>query len=142
MKYYPIDEGMARAAHDANSMRDYGENTTTREYQRRVDEAYAAGEERKHAYVAIVEPGAFDKLQIDPNGIITYDKQFAGVLKQNVKGKYTDIADIDFPLLVQFYTAAFNAAQTSDENTVTVYIHAFFREMGIEAGKGNAPDIM
>ena len=50
MKYYPIDEGMARAAHDANSMRDYGENTTTLEYQRRVDEAYAAGEERKQKY--------------------------------------------------------------------------------------------
>ena len=115
-------------------------------YQRHIsDKDYMhalTAERNKTAYVAIVEPGAFDKLQIDPNGIITYDKQFAGVLKQNVKGKYTDIADIDFPLLVQFYTAAFNAAQTSDANTVTVYIPAFFREMGIEAGKGNAPDIM
>lgn len=115
-------------------------------YQRHIsDKDYMhalTAERNKTAYIAVVQPGAFDKLQIDENGIVTYDKQFAGVLKKNVKGKYTDIADIDFPLLVQFYTAAFNAAQTQDAKTVTVYMPSFFREMGIETASGNASDIM
>ena len=119
--------------HACDAAKKAGQIVSAGFYQRHIsDKDYMhalTAERNKTAYVAIVEPGAFDKLQIDPNGIITYNKQFAGVLKQNVKGKYTDIADIDFPLLVQFYTAAFNAAQTSDANTVTVYIPAFFREM-------------
>lgn len=40
-KYFPINEGSARTAHDMMSMRDYKEGSTTEEYRRSVDKAYA-----------------------------------------------------------------------------------------------------
>ena len=39
-KYFPINEGSARAAHNMMSFRDYGEGSTTAEYRRAVDRAY------------------------------------------------------------------------------------------------------
>lgn len=39
-KYFPINEGNARAAHNMMSMRDYSEGSTTAEYRRAVDKAY------------------------------------------------------------------------------------------------------
>lgn len=39
-KYFPINEGAARAAHNMMSMRDYSEGSTTRGYQSEVDKAY------------------------------------------------------------------------------------------------------
>ena len=38
-KYYPIDENMARRAHEMMSMRDYPENRATNEYRASVDKA-------------------------------------------------------------------------------------------------------
>lgn len=40
-KYYPIDENMARRAHEMMSMRDYPENRATNEYRAAVDKAAA-----------------------------------------------------------------------------------------------------
>lgn len=40
-KYYPIDENMARRAHEMMSMRDYPENRATSEYRAAVDKAAA-----------------------------------------------------------------------------------------------------
>lgn len=39
-KYFPINEGSARAAHDMMSMRDYSEGSTTAEYHSAADKAY------------------------------------------------------------------------------------------------------
>lgn len=39
-KYFPINEGSARTAHNMMSMRDYAEGSTTAEYRSAVDKAY------------------------------------------------------------------------------------------------------
>lgn len=39
-KYFPINEGSARTAHNMMSMRDYAEGSTTAEYRSMVDKAY------------------------------------------------------------------------------------------------------
>lgn len=39
-KYFPINEGNARTAHNMMSMRDYSEGSTTAGYRREVDKAY------------------------------------------------------------------------------------------------------
>lgn len=110
-------------------------------YQRHIsDKNYMhalTAQKNKTAYIAIIKSGALDKLHIDQNGIVTFDEQFAGVLKQSGKGKYTDIAEIDFPLLIQCYTAAFEAAQKFNSHTVTVYLPEFLRRMNIKTGNGN-----
>ena len=49
MKYYPIDENMARRAHEMMSMRDYPENRATNEYRAAVDKAAALVERCKAA---------------------------------------------------------------------------------------------
>lgn len=48
-KYYPIDENMARLAHEMMSMRDYPENRATNEYRAAVDKAAALVERCKSA---------------------------------------------------------------------------------------------
>lgn len=48
-KYYPIDESMARRAHEMMSMRDYPENRATNEYRAAVDKAAALVERCKAA---------------------------------------------------------------------------------------------
>lgn len=48
-KYYPIDENMARRAHEMMSMRDYPENRATNEYRAAVDKAAALVERCKAA---------------------------------------------------------------------------------------------
>lgn len=39
-KYFPINEGAARTAHNMMSMRDYSEGSTTKGYQSEVNKAY------------------------------------------------------------------------------------------------------
>lgn len=56
--YYPIDEKIARSAHDMNSMRDYTENRATNEYRAAVDKAAELVASRK----AKVSPYYHDKL--------------------------------------------------------------------------------
>lgn len=58
VKYYPIDEGIARRAHEMMSMRDYPENRATNEYRAAVDKATALVERRK----ASTSPYYHDKL--------------------------------------------------------------------------------
>lgn len=58
MKYYKIDENMARLAHEMMSMRDYPENQTTNEYRSTVDAAAALVEQQKKK----VSPYYHDKL--------------------------------------------------------------------------------
>lgn len=49
VKYYPIDEGIARRAHEMSSMRDYPKNRATNEYRASVDSAAALVARRKAA---------------------------------------------------------------------------------------------
>lgn len=58
MKYYEIDENMARLAHEMMSMRDYPENQETNEYRSTVDAAAALVEQQKKK----VSPYYHDKL--------------------------------------------------------------------------------
>lgn len=58
MKYYPIDERIARTAHEMMSMRDYPENNATREYRVAVDHAAELVERKKKT----VSPFYHDKL--------------------------------------------------------------------------------
>lgn len=57
-KYYPIDENMARLAHEMMSMRDYPENRATNEYRAAVDKAASLVERCK----AATSPYYHDKL--------------------------------------------------------------------------------
>lgn len=57
-KYYPIDEGTARRAHDMMSMTDYKDGSATAEYRAAVDKAAALVERRK----SVVSPYYHDKL--------------------------------------------------------------------------------
>lgn len=58
MKYYQIDDGMARLAHEMMSMRDYPENRATNEYRAAVDHAAELVEQKKKT----VSPFYHDKL--------------------------------------------------------------------------------
>lgn len=60
MKYYEIDENMARLAHEMMSMRDYPENQETNEYRSTVDAAVALVEQQKKK----VSPYYHDKLDV------------------------------------------------------------------------------
>ena len=61
VKYYPIDEDLARRAHDMMSMRDYPANRATEEYRAAVDKA-AALVERQKARVSPFYHGKLDAL--------------------------------------------------------------------------------
>ena len=95
----------------------------------------------KSAYIQVVKPGFFEKLDFT-GGVITWDREVAGVIRNNRRGSYEDIQDIDLPLLTQIYTATVKAHKSHSGYTITVYFNAFLREMGIDPGKSNAPDIM
>ena len=95
----------------------------------------------KSAYIQVVKPGFFEKLDFT-GGVITWDREVAGVIRNNRRGSYEDIQDIDPALLTQIYTAAVKAHKSHNGYTITVYFHKFLREMGIDPGKNNAPDIM
>lgn len=95
----------------------------------------------KSAYIQVMKPGFFEKLNFT-GGVITWDREVAGVIKNDRRGSYEDIQDIDPALLTQIYTAAFKAHKSYNGFTITVYLHKFLREMGIDPGKNNAPDIM
>lgn len=95
----------------------------------------------KNAYIALMNPDFFKRLDFE-NGTVMFDQETAGIVKQYSKGKYTDVQDLDFPLLTQIYTAAVKSNIRHDAFTITVSLPQFFREMGIETSKGNAPDIM
>ena len=95
----------------------------------------------KSAYIQVMTPNFFEKLDFT-GGVITWDKEVAGVIKNNRRGSYEDIQDIDPALLTQIYTAAVKAHKSHSGFTITVYLYKFLREMGIDPGKNNAPDIM
>lgn len=100
-------------------------------------------QQNKNAYIALMNPDFFKRLDFNmTDGTMTFDKETAGILKQYSKGKYTDVQDLDFPLLQQIYTAAVKSNVRHDAMTITVSLPQFFREMGVEMQKGNAPDIM
>ena len=94
-----------------------------------------------YAYLAMMTPDFLEHLDFE-NGIMTYDNQTAGIIKQYSKGKYTDVKNLDLPLLTQIYTAAIKSHIQNDSYTITVSLPHFFREMGIELTAGNSQDIM
>lgn len=98
-------------------------------------------QQNKNAYIALMNPDFFKRLDFE-NGTVMFDQETAGIVKKYSKGKYTDVQDLDFPLLTQIYTAAVKSNVRHDAFTITVSLPQFFREMGIETSKGNAPDIM
>lgn len=93
------------------------------------------------AYIALMNPDFFTRLNFE-SGAVTYDNQTAGIVKQYINGKYTDVQNLDFPLLTQIYTAAVKSNLRQDAFTITVSLPQFFREMGIEISSGNSQDIM
>ena len=95
----------------------------------------------KSAYIQVMTPDFFEKLDFT-GGVITWDREVAGVIKNNRRGSYEDIQDIDPALLTQIYTAAVKAHKSHSGFTITVYLYKFLREMGIDPGKNNAPDTM
>lgn len=98
-------------------------------------------QQNKNAYISLMQPDFFKALDFK-DGTITFDNETAGIVKQYRKGKYTDVQDLDFPLLTQIYTAAVKAYIRHDAYTITVSLPQFFREMGIDVSAGNAGDAM
>ena len=98
-------------------------------------------QKNKTAYIAIVDPAAFDGLTI-ADGFLRLDNDIMGRIKRYTKGKYEDISEIDLPLLVQCYTAAFKSIHSYGEHTVTVYQPQFFKEMGIDTHGEKSADMM
>ena len=108
------------------------------------DKKYQHGlttQQNKYAYIALMQPDFFNQLDFK-DGTFIYDGETAGIVKKYSKGKYTDVQELDIPLLTQIYTAAVRANIRHDAYTITVSLPQFFREMGVEVQKGNAPDIM
>ena len=108
------------------------------------DKKYQHGlstQQNKNAYIALMQPEFFKRFDF-ADGTLTFDKETAGIVKQYKKGKYSDIQNLDLPLLTQIYTAAVKSNIRHDAFTITVSLPKFFQEMGIEMSKGNAPDIM
>ena len=98
-------------------------------------------QKNRNAYIALMDEEFFQKFDFS-NGELIYDGAIAGQVKQHIRGRYEDVSAIDFPLLVQIYTAAVKAKMKYDSFTITVYIPTFFKEMGIDTGTGNASDFM
>ena len=93
------------------------------------------------AYIAMMTPEFFQQITFE-NGTMTYKDEFVGTIKAYRKGTYTDIRELDMPLLWNFYTAAWRAHIRHDTYTITVSMTQFFREAGIEISKGNSQDVM
>jgi len=98
-------------------------------------------QQNKNAYVAIATPELFSNLNLH-DGTVTCNDEIMGIIKKNTRGKYEDISEINFPFLVQSYTAAFKSAQTVKGFTITVYIPQFFKEMGVDMNGGKGADVM
>ena len=98
-------------------------------------------QKNKTAFIAVIDPKAFDGLTIQ-DGYLRLDDEIMGRFGQYIKGKYEDISEIDLPLLIQCYTAAFKALHSSDSHTITVYQPQFFKEMGIDRHGSKSADIM
>ena len=73
----------------------------------------------KSAYIQVVKPGFFEKLDFT-GGVITWDREVAGVIRNNRRGSYEDIQDIDPALLTQIYTAAVKAHKSYNGYTITL----------------------
>ena len=98
-------------------------------------------QKNKTAYIAVIDPAAFDGLTI-VDGFLRLDNDTMGKIKRYTRGKYEDISEIDLPLLVQCYTAAFKSVHSYGEHTVTVYTPQFFKEMGIDTHGEKSADMM
>ena len=112
------------------------------------DDKYEHGlstQRNKNAFIALMEPEFFERLDFE-NGALTFNQEISSIVKQYKLGKYTDIQDLDVPLLKQIYTVAVkNIIQQPTSNNayaIKMSLPQFFRDIGIETSKGNAPDIM
>lgn len=55
MRYYEIDEGAARTAHEANSMREFVAGAATEGYRAQVDEAYRMADDQAERFPEVAE---------------------------------------------------------------------------------------
>lgn len=141
----PVNQKGKKARISANKAARGGQLVSAGYYQISIsDKKYKHAlttKQNKSAYIAVMTPDFFEKLDFT-GGTITFDREIAGYIKADRRGSYEDIQDIDLPLLTQIYTATVKAHKSHSGYTITVYFNAFLREMGIDPGKSNAPDIM
>lgn len=97
--------------------------------------------QNKNAYLALVNPDFFHDVQFQ-NGDVTYNNYVISTIKEYKKGEYKDISEINFPLLVQFYTIAYKHAKERGERTITVHLPTFFKSVGTNIKSGNPADVM
>lgn len=101
------------------------------------DYQYAlTGRVNKHAFIAYLGDDFFEKININRDDFI-YDEKSKKLITLYQKsfakqGKTYPLMEIDFPLLVQHFTQAFESKTAYDANTVTVYTPQFFRRMGVD----------
>ena len=103
MKYYPINENMARRAKEANSFFDYLEGSATREYRAMVDRAYQIAEDAK----AAVDPMYHEKIDY-------YADMYARKLADNLNRRYE--IDTRVPSILIAGGAGINAGKKEKQN--------------------------
>lgn len=103
MKYYSINENMARRAKEANSFFDYLEGSATREYRAMVDRAYQIAEDAK----AAVDPMYHEKIDY-------YADMYARKLADNLNRRYE--IDTRVPSILIAGGAGINAGKKEKQN--------------------------
>lgn len=103
MKYYPINENMARRAKEANSFFDYLEGSATHEYHVMVDRAYQIAEDAK----AAVDPMYHEKID-------RYADMYARKLADNLNRRYE--IDTRVPSILIAGGAGINAGKKEKQN--------------------------
>ena len=103
MKYYPINENMARRAKEANSFFDYLEGSATHEYHAMVDRAYQIAEDAK----AAVDPMYHEKID-------HYADMYARKLADNLNRRYE--IDTRVPSILIAGGAGINAGKKEKQN--------------------------
>lgn len=62
-------------------------------------------------------------------------------IKRKTRDGLKTVKELDLPLLRQLCTAAYTTAKSADINTITVYLPAFCKEMGIDMQGGKPVDL-
>lgn len=95
------------------------------------------GKVNPNAFIAYLGNDFFETLGIKRDANLTYDNKMEKSIRQyrqsfDKKGLSNPITEVDYPLLVQHFTHAFETKIAYDTNTITVYTPQFFKRMGVD----------
>lgn len=94
----------------------------------------------KVAYVEIFDGSLFDNLRFDKNGMLEIGPGIEQRLSQAAQ-QGGNLEKYSVSLISQIYTAVFRARVAVTDQTVTIHIPTFCKEMGMDIQSGKANDI-